>query len=65
MISNLRPKAKRTGPAVQKAGGRIVHIGHIHEDAVKVAYRRWAPVYDHTFGKVAKPTTGTKSFADS
>ncbi len=23
------------------------------EDAVKSAYRRWAPVYDHTFGKVA------------
>lgn len=22
-------------------------------DAVKVAYRRWAPVYDHTFGKVS------------
>ncbi len=53
MISNLRPKAKRTKPQVQKTGGRIVHIGHIHEDAVKVAYRRWAPVYDHTFGKVA------------
>ncbi|MBA4132148.1 MAG: SAM-dependent methyltransferase [Hyphomicrobium sp.] len=53
MISNLRPKAKRTKPQVQKAGGRIVHIGHIHEDDVKVAYRRWAPVYDSTFGKVA------------
>ncbi|NOU05129.1 MAG: class I SAM-dependent methyltransferase [Hyphomicrobiaceae bacterium] len=25
----------------------------MHEDAIKVAYRRWAPVYDHTFGKVA------------
>ena len=23
------------------------------EDAVKDAYRRWAPVYDHTFGRVA------------
>jgi phosphatidylethanolamine/phosphatidyl-N-methylethanolamine N-methyltransferase len=23
------------------------------DDSVKVAYRRWAPVYDHTFGKVA------------
>lgn len=53
MISNLRPKAKRTGPKVHKSAGRVVHIGHIHEDAVKVAYRRWAPVYDHTFGKVA------------
>ena len=26
---------------------------HIDEHAVKSAYRRWAPVYDHTFGKVA------------
>ncbi len=53
MISNMRPKAKRAKPQVQKSGGRVVHIGHIHEDDVKVAYRRWAPVYDSTFGKVA------------
>src|SRR6185436_9077619 len=26
---------------------------HIDEHAVKNAYRRWAPVYDHTFGKFA------------
>jgi phosphatidylethanolamine/phosphatidyl-N-methylethanolamine N-methyltransferase len=26
---------------------------HMDEDAVKSAYRRWAPVYDHTFGFVA------------
>ena len=25
----------------------------MHEDAIKSAYRRWAPVYDHTFGLVA------------
>jgi phosphatidylethanolamine/phosphatidyl-N-methylethanolamine N-methyltransferase len=25
----------------------------IDEDAVRSAYRRWAPVYDHTFGRVA------------
>jgi len=25
----------------------------IDEDAVRNAYRRWAPVYDHTFGRVA------------
>src|SRR5437899_1375686 len=23
------------------------------EDAIRSAYRRWAPVYDHTFGRVA------------
>jgi phosphatidylethanolamine/phosphatidyl-N-methylethanolamine N-methyltransferase len=26
---------------------------NLDEDAVRGAYRRWAPVYDHTFGKVA------------
>jgi phosphatidylethanolamine/phosphatidyl-N-methylethanolamine N-methyltransferase len=25
----------------------------LDEDNVKLAYRRWAPVYDHTFGRVA------------
>jgi phosphatidylethanolamine/phosphatidyl-N-methylethanolamine N-methyltransferase len=30
----------------------------LDDDSVKVAYRRWAPVYDHTFGKVA--TEGRK-----
>ena len=29
------------------------HTAHIDEDAIKSAYRRWAPVYDHTFGRVA------------
>jgi phosphatidylethanolamine/phosphatidyl-N-methylethanolamine N-methyltransferase len=38
---------------VQKAGGRIVGIGRIEESAIKTAYRRWAPVYDHTFGRIA------------
>lgn len=47
--------------AIHKDDGKIVHIGHIHEDVVKVAYRRWAPVYDHTFGKVS--TEGRKSAA--
>jgi phosphatidylethanolamine/phosphatidyl-N-methylethanolamine N-methyltransferase len=26
---------------------------HMDEDAIRSAYRRWAPVYDHTFGFVA------------
>ena len=25
----------------------------IDEDSIRSAYRRWAPVYDHTFGKIA------------
>jgi phosphatidylethanolamine/phosphatidyl-N-methylethanolamine N-methyltransferase len=35
---------KRFNPAV---------AAKMDEGAIKVAYRRWAPVYDHTFGKVA------------
>ncbi len=38
---------------IEKIGGRVVGIGHIDESKVKVAYRRWAPVYDSTFGLVA------------
>lgn len=41
------------GSNLVRDGGRIVGIGHIHEDKVKTAYRRWAPVYDNTFGVVA------------
>ncbi len=32
---------------------RSLGQGRIDEDAVKSAYRRWAPVYDRTFGRVA------------
>jgi len=35
-----------------------LHEEAMHEDAIKTAYRRWAPFYDHTFGKVA--TEGRK-----
>jgi phosphatidylethanolamine/phosphatidyl-N-methylethanolamine N-methyltransferase len=48
------PTEERRSPvALQVDGGRIVGIGRIDEDAVKIAYRRWAPVYDHTFGRVS------------
>jgi phosphatidylethanolamine/phosphatidyl-N-methylethanolamine N-methyltransferase len=33
-----------------EVGGQLVHMS---SDAVRRAYRRWAPVYDFTFGKVA------------
>ena len=52
-LSNLRPKDRRSPVELERESGRIVGIGHIHEDVVKTAYRRWAPVYDHTFGKVS------------
>ncbi len=40
--------------SLERVQGRIVGIGRIDESAVRDAYRRWAPVYDHTFGLVAK-----------
>jgi phosphatidylethanolamine/phosphatidyl-N-methylethanolamine N-methyltransferase len=38
---------------LEKSHGRIVGIGRIDEGAVRDAYRRWAPVYDYTFGRIA------------
>ena len=58
MASKPRLVTSRPVTNIERDGGRITGIGHIHEDVVKVAYRRWAPVYDHTFGKVS--TEGRK-----
>src|SRR6516164_932975 len=46
--SDRRPEnfLNRFGKGMQSAA-------RIDEDAIKSAYRRWAPVYDHTFGRVA------------
>ncbi len=53
-MSTLHETNTKGSPvAIEKIGGRIVGIGHIDETKVKVAYRRWAPVYDSTFGRVA------------
>jgi phosphatidylethanolamine/phosphatidyl-N-methylethanolamine N-methyltransferase len=38
---------------IERAGGRVVAIGRIDENAIKSAYRRWAPVYDNTFGRIS------------
>ncbi|MFN3624612.1 MAG: class I SAM-dependent methyltransferase [Hyphomicrobium sp.] len=43
----------RRQPALQRVHGRVVSIGRIDETDVLDAYRRWAPVYDYTFGLVA------------
>lgn len=58
MASKPRLVTTRPGSNIERDGGRITGIGRIDEDVVKVAYRRWAPVYDHTFGKVS--TEGRK-----
>lgn len=57
MNASLRPENRRR-PVLKRSGGKVVGVGHIDEDAVRTAYRRWAPVYDHTFGVVA--TEGRK-----
>lgn len=59
MSTARRSSTRFKTAAIEKDDGKIVHIGRIDEDVVKVAYRRWAPVYDHTFGKVS--TEGRRS----
>ncbi len=51
----LKPRVRQD---LEWNNGLIVGIGRIEEDVVKVAYRRWAPIYDHTFGRVS--TEGRK-----
>ena len=45
---------RRPGALLERAQGRIVGIGRIDEGAVLDAYRRWAPIYDYTFGMIAR-----------
>jgi phosphatidylethanolamine/phosphatidyl-N-methylethanolamine N-methyltransferase len=61
-ITNRQPKPRLIKEELERANGRIVGIGRIEEDVVKVAYRRWAPIYDHTFGRVS--TEGRKHAAE-
>lgn len=54
MKTMLRSELRRQPVALERAQGRIVGIGHMDESAVRDAYRRWAPIYDNTFGLVAR-----------
>ncbi|MCC7251321.1 MAG: class I SAM-dependent methyltransferase [Hyphomicrobium sp.] len=56
----MKPRLLKEG--LERANGRIVGIGRIEKDVVKTAYRRWAPIYDHTFGRVS--TEGRKHAAE-
>jgi phosphatidylethanolamine/phosphatidyl-N-methylethanolamine N-methyltransferase len=49
-----RTEFREQSGRLEKAHGRIVGIGRIDEGAVRDAYRRWAPVYDLTFGRIAE-----------
>jgi phosphatidylethanolamine/phosphatidyl-N-methylethanolamine N-methyltransferase len=44
------PEPKMRRPSNRGSGAVAAQMD---EDAVRLAYRRWAPVYDHTFGRVA------------
>jgi phosphatidylethanolamine/phosphatidyl-N-methylethanolamine N-methyltransferase len=50
MSSMLRSPERKTSSTRSSAGAAAVQMD---EEQVKLAYRRWAPVYDHTFGRVA------------
>jgi phosphatidylethanolamine/phosphatidyl-N-methylethanolamine N-methyltransferase len=54
MKSMSHIESRRRSALLERVQGRIVGIGRIEESAVLDAYRRWAPVYDHTFGLVAR-----------
>ncbi len=58
--SQMKPRLRVED--LERANGRIVGIGRIEEDVVKATYRRWAPIYDHTFGRVS--TEGRKHAAE-
>ena len=49
----LQGSREREGRPLFRGRGRPGDVQIMNEDTVKTAYRRWAPVYDHTFGKVA------------
>lgn len=51
MGSLSRSPERKPSQFIKSNGG--VGAVQMDEAAVKVAYRRWAPVYDHTFGRVA------------
>jgi phosphatidylethanolamine/phosphatidyl-N-methylethanolamine N-methyltransferase len=54
MESMSQTDYRRQPALLERVHGRIVGIGRIDESAVLQAYRRWAPVYDYTFGLVAR-----------
>ena len=54
MKSMSQTELRRRPALLERAQGRIVGIGRIDEGAVLEAYRRWAPIYDYTFGMIAR-----------
>jgi phosphatidylethanolamine/phosphatidyl-N-methylethanolamine N-methyltransferase len=53
MRPTLRSEEPRTPKFFKRFKDPVDAAPRIDEDAIRSAYRRWAPVYDHTFGRVA------------
>ena len=53
MGSMLRSPERKPSDYVSRNGRAASASAPMDEMAVKLAYRRWAPVYDHTFGRIA------------
>jgi phosphatidylethanolamine/phosphatidyl-N-methylethanolamine N-methyltransferase len=53
MRPQLRSEESRQPNFFKRFKDPVDAAPRIDEDAVRSAYRRWAPVYDHTFGRVA------------
>ncbi len=53
MGPTLRPHESNGSKSFKRVKDGRAAVAHIDEDAVKSAYRRWAPVYDNTFGRIA------------
>ncbi|MFM9849909.1 MAG: class I SAM-dependent methyltransferase [Hyphomicrobiaceae bacterium] len=51
MKSTMRSGRRPERPFLFGGDGAGINSAHIDEAAVRSAYRRWAPVYDHTFGR--------------
>jgi phosphatidylethanolamine/phosphatidyl-N-methylethanolamine N-methyltransferase len=53
MLRMREPKMRRPSNRTVGNRGATAAAAPMDEEAVRLAYRRWAPVYDHTFGRVA------------
>jgi phosphatidylethanolamine/phosphatidyl-N-methylethanolamine N-methyltransferase len=54
MRPTLRSEESRTPKFFKRMKeGEEGNVQQMDENAIRSAYRRWAPVYDHTFGRVA------------
>lgn len=51
MTSTLRSGRPNERTFPTRGGQAAAVAAPMHESAIKSAYRRWAPVYDHTFGR--------------